>query len=139
MRKERALRPLFSFSAAPLARHRFGANLPPRRALGTTRSHAMRLLPALCALLLAAAPAAAQSVTHSVDGRFGVTYPGGAGGTGSARGVYDVQYTMTIRHPLDNGWTVGVSIGVGTGNVERRGPRTHPGAQPGLRFGDRGS
>ena len=95
----------------------------------------MRPLAALAALLLLAAPAAAQTVTHSVDGRFGVAYDGGArAGAGALRGIHDTQYTMTIRRPFDNGWSVAASVAVGVGNVERRGPRVLREVQPGLRF-----
>jgi hypothetical protein len=86
----------------------------------------MRLVPALAALVLLVPPAAAQTVTHSFEGRFGVTYDSGArDGAGATRGVQDGQYTMTIRQPFDNGWYLGLSLSVAAGNFERRGPRQH--------------
>ena len=100
----------------------------------------MRLAPALAALVLLAAPAAAQTVTHNFEGRFGVTYDSGArDGAGATRGVHDGQYTMTIRQPFDNGWYFGLSISVAAGNFGRRGPRYHRDLRPGLRFSAPGS
>ena len=94
----------------------------------------------LLAATLGALPAAAQTVTHSVEGRFGVTYDSGAeNGAAATRGIYDGRYTMTVRHPLDNGWSLGVAISVEAGNVQRRGPRAWRDLQPGLRLDRPGS
>jgi len=78
----------------------------------------MRLAPALSALLLLAAPAAAQSVSHGVDGRFGVVYSDEAGGT--TRAVADSRYTARIRQPWDNGLYFGFSMSVGISNQAAR-------------------
>jgi hypothetical protein len=100
----------------------------------------MRPLPALAAVLLLAAPAAAQTVTHSTEGRFGVAYAEDArGGDSTARPVIDGQHTMSVRQPWDNGWYFGFSLSVGAGSFVQRGPRAHSDLQPGLRFEGSGS
>ncbi len=101
----------------------------------------MRLAALLATLALFAAPAAAQTVTHDVEGRFGVTYDSSArGGSGATRSLQDGQYRMTVRQPFDTGWYVGFSISIAAGNFERRGPRAHRDPlQPRLQFSAPGS
>ena len=98
----------------------------------------MRYAPALAAVALFAGPVAAQTVSHSVEGRFGVTYDSGQG-TDATRSLQDGQYTMTVRQPFDNGWYFGFSLSIAAGNFERRGPRHHRDFQPGPRFSAPGS
>ncbi|WP_209427244.1 hypothetical protein [Pararhodobacter sp. SW119] len=98
----------------------------------------MRAIPALAVLLALAAPAAAQpTVKHQLEGRFGVAYSDA--GDARTRAVAGAEYTMSVHHPFDNGWALGLGISVDAGNFERRGPRYHPDPHPGLRFSAPGS
>ncbi len=77
-------------------------------------------VPALLALLAFLPPAAtAQTITHSFEGRFGVTYSD-RDGRGASRAISGGEYRMTIDHPFDNGWSVGFSVGIAAGNFTPR-------------------
>lgn len=59
-----------------------------------------------------------RPITHQVELRFGMTYS-------SDRGMqpgYGARYTMTLNHQLDNGWQVGVSLGVSLDNLNSPAP-----------------
>ncbi len=100
----------------------------------------MRLIPVLAVLAVLALPAAAQTVTHSVEGRFGVTHEADArDGAGATRGLHQGRYTMTVRQPFDSGWYVGFSLSIATGNFQPRGPAAWRDIQPGLRLNAPGS
>jgi len=59
-----------------------------------------------------------RPITHQVELRFGMTYS-------SERGMqpgYGARYTMTLHHQMDNGWQVGVSLGVSLDNLNTPAP-----------------
>lgn len=59
-----------------------------------------------------------RPVTHRIELRFGMSY-------NSDRGMepgYDARYTVTFNHQLDNGWQVGVSLGVSLDNLNSPSP-----------------
>lgn len=82
----------------------------------------------LFALLLIAAPlqaAADVTVTHQIEGRFGVSYATGPDGRSQAQPLYEGRYTTTFAHDFDNGLTFRFELGVALGNFDpdTRGPR----------------
>lgn len=59
-----------------------------------------------------------RPITHNVELRFGMSYS-------SERGLepgYGARYTMTVNHQFDNGWQVGVSLGVSLDNLNTPSP-----------------
>lgn len=54
-----------------------------------------------------------QPVVHEFDMRFGMAYSSDSG----AEPVYGARYRVTFNHRLDNGWRVGVSVGVSMHNL----------------------
>lgn len=59
-----------------------------------------------------------RPITHQVELRFGMSYD-------SDRGMqpgYGARYTMTLNHQFDNGWQVGVSLGVSLDNLNTPAP-----------------
>ncbi|WP_333830279.1 hypothetical protein [Pararhodobacter sp.] len=59
-----------------------------------------------------------QPVTHRVELRFGMSYNSE---TGLEPG-YGARYTVTFNQQFDNGWQVGVSLGVSLDNLNTRAP-----------------
>jgi len=58
-----------------------------------------------------------QPVTHQFDMRFGMVYS-------SDRGLepgHGARYRVTFNHQLDNGWQIGVSLGVSLDTLDRPG------------------
>lgn len=86
------------------------------------------LRPILSALLLTAAvPAAAQvTVTHHIEGRFGVSYVSNPDGTSQSQPLYQGLYTTTFAQDFDNGVRFRFELGISTGNFDpdHRGPRS---------------
>ena len=82
-------------------------------------------VPAVAALMLFAAPAAAETtVVHSVEGRFGVSYVSDPNAPrGGMQSLYEGRYTASFRHQADNGLQFRFDIGVVVGNIpsDRRG------------------
>ncbi len=91
--------------------------------------------PILTVLLFAATalPAAAEvTITHNVEGRFGVSYVSGGNGTSQTQPLYEGIYTTTFAHDFDNGMRFRFELGISAGNFDsdRRGPRSTYPARP---------
>jgi len=54
-----------------------------------------------------------QPVVHEFDMRFGMAYSSDRG----AEPVYGARYRVTFNHRLDNGFRVGLSVGISTDNM----------------------
>lgn len=58
-----------------------------------------------------------QPVVHEFDMRFGMAYSSDRG----AEPVYGARYRVTFNHRLDNGFRVGLSVGIATDNLNTLG------------------
>jgi len=73
----------------------------------------------LVTLAVSAAPALAEvTITHSIEGRFGVSYVSSGDGTGRTRPLYEGRYTTTFAHQADNGLRFRFDLGVVIGNMD---------------------
>jgi hypothetical protein len=75
---------------------------------------------AVCVVLSAPAPAASEvwrpGLTHSVEGRFGVSHMRDrTTGLSETRPLAEARYTATWRVQTDNGWRVAASFGIEAG------------------------
>lgn len=91
--------------------------------------------PILAALLMSstALPAVAEvTITHRIEGRFGVSYASGGNGTSPTQPLYEGIYTTTFAHEADNGVRFRFELGISAGNLDsdRRGPRSTPSGRP---------
>lgn len=81
----------------------------------------MQILPfaTLLTMAVSASPALAEvMVTHSVEGRFGVSYVSSGNGAGRTQPLYEGRYTTTFAHQTDNGLRFRFDLGVIVGNIE---------------------
>jgi len=93
------------------------------------------LRPILAALSISTTvlPAGAEvTVTHYIEGRFGVSYVSGGNGTSRTQALYEGVYTTTFAHEADNGVRFRFELGISAGNFDsdQRGARPAAPARP---------
>jgi hypothetical protein len=83
------------------------------------------ILPALFLSTLTLPATADVTVTHRIEGRFGVSYVRDPNGSEHVQSLYEGRYTTTFQHDFDNGVTFRFELGLALGNLDsdQRGPR----------------